>query len=128
MGRYVRFAEAALLLGLTSCGSVPPWVISQPALLACHGDFGQFANGFMVARPMELNFVLDWQVPVVATSGGIPGRIISLTPYELTFEIQYPGYKDLYHINRIDGTIQEHPNVGGIFSGRCDLGQLQQKF
>jgi hypothetical protein len=129
MGRYAPFAAAALLLGLTSCDYyAAPWVVEQPALLACHGNFGQFANGFMVARPMELNFAADWLIPSIATSGGTPGHIISLTPYEVTFEIQYAGYKALYHINRIEGTIQQLPNVGGVFSGRCDQLPLRQKF
>ena len=124
MSKYARFAAAVLALGMTGFGDQP----APPVLLACNGDFGKFANGFLVARPMELNFVVDWQKPVVATSSGNVGRIITLTPYELSFEIQYDGYKVIYDINRIEGTIRQWPNIGGVFSGRCEEQPLRQKF
>ena len=97
------------------------WLPQPVGVLACQGDFGKFANGFMVARPMELKFVVDWLAPWVQTDGGKPGRIITLTSLELTFEVKYEGYSVVYHVNRLDGTFSQRPNVGGIFYGTCNL-------
>ncbi len=100
----------------------------QAGILVCRGDFGKFANGFMIARPMELKFVVDWQAPWVQTDGGKPGEIIDLTAMELTFEVQYDGYRVIYHVNRIDGTFSQRPNFGGAFYGNCDLLPYSTKF
>jgi hypothetical protein len=124
MGSFVRAAAAALALGTTGFVDQQP-----PVLLACHGDFAQFANGFMVARPMALHFVVDWLAPtVVPTDGGSPGRILALTALELTFEVQYEGYRVAYHVNRIDGTISQRPNLGGVFFGSCDTKPVTTRF
>ena len=127
MGRYARVAAAALGLCLASCDNVyfalPVELRGQPirpTLLVCQGDFGQFANGFMVARPMELGFAVDWLAPsVTPMNGGGPGRIIALNSLEFSFEVQYEGYRIAYHLNRVDGTFSQRPNLGGIFFGRC---------
>jgi hypothetical protein len=98
-------------------------------MLVCHGDFAQFANGFMVARPMELHFLVDWLAPwVVPTDGGATGRVIALTPLEFSFEVQYEGYRVAYHVNRVDGSISQRPNLGGVFSGKCDMQPLATRF
>jgi hypothetical protein len=128
MDRYARLAAAALALGLAGCDYLQSRALVQPGLLVCQGDFGQFANGFMVARPMELKFVVDWLAPSVVTDSGTPGRIIALTSIELSFEVPYEGYRVAYHVNRIDGTISQRPNLGGVFSGRCAMKPLEQTF
>jgi hypothetical protein len=135
MGRFARLAGATLVLALSGCVYVqqlrehfqPELQADWPALLACHGDFAQFANGFMVARPMELHFAVWWTAPAVQpTDGGSPARVLSLTPLELSFEVQYEGYKAAYHLNRVDGTFTQRPNLlgqgpnqGGVFFGTC---------
>jgi hypothetical protein len=82
----------------------------------------------MVTRPMELKFVVDWQVPsVTPVDGGGPGRIIALTPLELSFAVQYEGYKAAYHLDRIGGTFSQRPKLGGVFFGRCDQRPLETK-
>lgn len=97
-------------------------------MLACHGDFAQFANGFMVARPMELHFAVWWDAPAVQpTDGGGVAKVLSLTPLELSFEVPYQGYKVAYHLNRVDGTFSQHPNLGGVFFGNCDVRPLTTK-
>ena len=102
----------------------PGW----PAELACHGDFAQFSNGFMVARPMELHFAVWWSVPAVQPiDGGSPALILSLTPLELSFVVKYEGYKVAYHLNRVDGTFTQRPNLGGVFFGNCDIRPLATK-
>jgi hypothetical protein len=132
MTRYKRLGAALMLmLGVAGCDYVQPrlaqlglnlpGVPAWPAMLACHGDFAQFANGFMVTRPMELDFIVDWQAPwVVPTNGGSTGRILSLTALEFSFEVQYEGYRAAYHLNRVDGTFSQRPDLGGVFFGRCD--------
>jgi hypothetical protein len=122
MATYARLVGAVLALATTGLAPQPP------QLLACHGDFGQFANGFLVARPMELDFVVDWTTPSVATTGGIWGRITALTALELAFDIQYEGYRATYRVNRVDGTISQRPNIGGAFSGNCELQPFTKKF
>jgi len=136
MGRYAGLTGAALALALSGCTfaqqlqqqlqaeTQPGW----PSELACRGDFAQFANGFMVARPMELHFAVWWSPPVVQpTDGGSQARILSLTSLELSFEVQYEGYRVAYHLNRVDGTFTQHPNLGGVFSGTCDVKPLKTK-
>ena len=120
-----RLVAVSAALSLASCDyyAMQFGVQTGPvALLACHGDFAQFRNGFMVARPMELNFVVDWLAPsVVPVEGGGPAKIIALSSLELTFEIPYEGYKAVYRVNRVDSTISQRPNLGGVFSGYCGL-------
>jgi hypothetical protein len=124
MSSYARLAAAMLALGMTGFGNQP-----QPGLLSCTGDFGQFANGFIVTRLMELNFAVDWTTPsVTPLNGGSPARIISMTSLEVSFEVQYEGYRAAYHLNRVDGTFSQRPNLGGIFFGRCELKPLETKF
>jgi hypothetical protein len=128
MGRFARLAGATLVLALSGCvyfQQLQQSVQSEtqagwPSLLTCHGDFAQFANGFWVARPMELHFAVWWSTPAVQpTDGGSRARILSLTPLELSFEVQYEGYKVAYHLNRVDGTFSQRPNLGGVFFGSC---------
>jgi hypothetical protein len=121
MGRYARFAAVAAL-ALTGFG------YQQPGLLSCQGSFGQFANGFLVAMPSQLNFVVDWLTPAIVTDTGTPGRIIALTPLELAFEIRYADYAAYYRVNRIDGSISQTSNLGGSFYGICELKPLETKF
>jgi hypothetical protein len=98
-------------------------------VLACSGDFGQFSNGFIVARPSELNFIVDWRVPsVYPVNGGSATQILSLNTAELSFVVQYEGYRAAYWINRLDGTISQRPNIGGVYFGRCDPRPFEQKF
>jgi len=124
MGRYARFVLAALAIGMTGfdffgqaflLGPAPPVVV-----LDCGGDFGQFANGFLVARPSQLDFIVDWRVPsVYPVNGGGATRVLSINSAELSFEVQYEGYRAAYYVNRLDGTISQRPNLGGVFFGRC---------
>jgi len=113
---------AALALATTGFG------YQQRGLLSCNGDFGRFANGLLVGRPMQLNFVVDWLTPAVVTDTGRTGRIITLTALELVFEIPYADYTATYRVNRIDGTISQQSSVGGVFHGNCDLASLETKF
>jgi hypothetical protein len=125
MGNLARLAGMVLALGLGGCEymQLPP--LGPPAqvnLLACHGDFGQFANGFMVARPMELDFVIDWVTPAVTPlNGGGATRIIALNAIELSFEVKYEGYNAAYHLDRVQGIFSQRPNLGGVFFGRCAI-------
>jgi len=121
-----------LALAPGGCGYVQQWQAEMqpgwPSQLACRGDFAQFANGFMVARPMQLNFVVWWAAPAVQPlDGGSPARILSLTPLELSFEVKYEGYKIAYHLNRVDGTFTQRPNLGGVFFGNCTIKPLATK-
>jgi hypothetical protein len=130
MGNLARLAGVAFALGLAGCDywqALPP-LGTPPAvnLLVCNGDFGQFANGFMVARPMQLNFVVDWVTPVVTPlNGGGATRIIALNAIELSFEVKYETYKVAYHLDRVQGIFSQRPNLGGIFFGRCYLQPYQ---
>jgi hypothetical protein len=132
MDRYARFVLAALAIGMTGfdffgqafLGPAPPVMV-----LACSGDFGQFSNGFLVARPSELNFIVDWRVPsVYPVNGGSATQILSVNSAELSFVVQYEGYRAAYWINRLDGTISQRPNIGGVYFGRCDPRPYEQKF
>jgi hypothetical protein len=134
MGRYARLAAAALALSLAGCDymqtqlqqaqGLPP----RPVQLVCDGDFSQFANGFIVTRPMVLHFAVDWAAPsVTPLDGGYkPATIIALTALELSFEVQYEGYRVAYHLDRVNGTFTERPkllgqgpNQGGVYFGSC---------
>jgi hypothetical protein len=127
MGRYARLAAAAALT-LNGCTYVqqvrqvlqPETQPGWPSELICRGDFAQFANGFMVARPMELHFAVWWSTPAVQPiDGGGRTKILSLTALELSFEVPYEGYKVAYHLNRVDGAFTQRPNLGGVFFGNC---------
>ncbi|HYM73783.1 MAG TPA: hypothetical protein VET89_12435 [Stellaceae bacterium] len=121
MARYPRLAAATLALAATGA--------SYPgSLLSCHGSFGKFANGFLVAKPSQLKFIVDWQTPRISAEAGWPGRIIALTPIEIVFDIQYDGYKATYRVSRADGSITESSSLGGVFRGVCDLKALETRF
>jgi len=122
MARFNRVL--AVVFGVAMLGA--EWI--QPAVLACHGMFGRFADGTLVDKPSRLNFIVDWQVPAVATESGRPGRIIALSSTALDFEIQYDGYKAVYQVNRLDGTIREASTLGSVFSGVCELKPFAPKF
>lgn len=126
-------AGTALTLALSGCTYVQQWRAEAqpgwPSQLTCRGDFAQFSNGFMVTRPMELHFVVWWAAPAVQpTDGGSFARILKLTPLELSFEVQYEGYRAAYHLNRVDGSFAQRPSLGGVFSGSCDLRPLETRF
>jgi len=136
MKRVVRFAAPVLALALSGCAYVqqvrqalqPELQPGWPSDLTCRGDFAQFANGFMVARPMELHFTVWWSAPAVQPmDGGGRAKILSLTQLELSFEVPYEGYKAAYHLNRVDGTFTQRPNLGGVFFGKCDAKPLAAK-
>jgi len=99
-----------------------------PALLSCHGKFVEFAEGQPSAIRPSLDFVIDWRGPAIATDTGLPGRITALTPLAIDFEVQYPDYLAHYRVNRIEGTISEASNFGGLYRGACELGPLITKF
>ena len=136
MKGLLRLAATALAVTLSGCVYFPQ--LEQqlqaemqpgwPSLLTCRGDFAQFSNGFMKARPMVLHFAVWWSPPAVQpTDGGSPARILSLTPLELSFEVRYEGYNVAYHLNRVDGTFTQRPNLGGVFFGNCDMQPLTTK-
>lgn len=132
MAGALRLATTLPALAPAGCAYVQQWPAELqpgwPDELACHGDFAQFSNGFMVARPMELHFAVWWNLPAVQpTDGGSPARILSLTPLELSFEVKYEGYEVAYHLNRIDGTFTQRPNLGGVFFGNCHIRPLTTK-
>jgi hypothetical protein len=124
-----RLAAATLILNVAGCDywQLPPVGVAPAVnLLACNGDFGQFANGFLVTRPMELSFVVDWVTPAVTPlNGGGTTHIITLNAIELSFEVQYEGYKAAYHLDRVQGIVSQRPNLGGVFFGRCYLKPYQ---
>lgn len=132
MGRRARLVAAVLALCLAGCadmqaalwqlGWAPPGLLTGPALLVCRGDFAQFANNAIVARPSELKFVVDWATPsVTPVDAGSAVRVLAVDSLELSFEVQYEGYRAAYRLNRVDGTFSQRPNLGGIFFGRCEL-------
>lgn len=122
--RLAGSAGAALMLTMGGCVYVQQWQTEVqpgwPSQLTCHGDFAQFSNGFMITRPMELRFAVWWTVPAIQPlDGGSTIQILSLTPLELSFEVQYEGYRVAYHLNRVDGSFTQRPSLGGVFSGNC---------
>ena len=127
MAGPVRLAAALSLLGLSGCAYVVP-TATTANLLACRGDFGQFANGFIVARPMELDFAIYWDKPAIyPLNGGGPARGVGLSSLGLSFEVQYQGYRAPYHLNRVDGAFSQRPSPGGVFFGRCELKPLETR-
>ncbi|HTZ35679.1 MAG TPA: hypothetical protein VMB84_06605 [Stellaceae bacterium] len=123
MGRYVRVLAAALALSMTA------WLIEPTTgVLSCEGSFGEFANGFLVNKPSQLRFIVDWLTPMVQTEGGRPAQIIELTRTVLSFAVRYDGYEAIYHVNRIDGAISQIPSLGGQFTGVCHFKSLDTKF
>jgi hypothetical protein len=127
MARFAGLAAAGLMLSLAGCEkayfSIPVELRGPPilpTLLVCQGDFGQFANGFMVSRPMQLSFGVNWSArSVTPLNGGSASSVIKLDSAELSFEVQYEGYRVAYHLNRVDGTFSQRPDLGGIFFGQC---------
>jgi hypothetical protein len=141
MGRYARLA-AVLALSLAGCDYIQTQLQQaqglplRPVQLVCNGDFGQFANGFIVTRPMVLNFVVDWTAPSVTPldGGSKPAKIIALTPLELSFEVQYEGYRVAYHLDRVNGNFSQRPNLlgqgpnqGGVYFGTCVIKPLESR-
>jgi hypothetical protein len=144
MGRQARLAAAALALSLAGCDYVQIQLQQAgllqaplgPVQLVCDGDFGQFANGYIVSRPMILHFAVDWAVPsVTPLDGGFkPAKIIALNSLELSFEVQYEGYQVAYHLDRVHGTFSQRPNLfgqganqGGVYFGRCETKPLDNR-
>lgn len=134
MAGPVRLAAALLMLGLSGCAYLAPLTAAFPPpratanLLACRGDFGQFANGYIIARPMELDFAVYWDQPAIfPLNGGSLVRGVSVNSLGLSFEVQYPGYRVAYHLNRVDGTFSQHPSPGGVYFGRCELRPLETR-
>jgi hypothetical protein len=120
---------AWLLISALACGCVPAIPpATEPGLLMCRGSFGQFAHNRLIAQPSQLNFVIDWRVPAISTDNGRPGVIVTLDPYAIVFDITYDDYRTRYHINRIDGTIQQMTPLSGVFAGVCALSLLQTRF
>jgi hypothetical protein len=100
----------------------------DPSLLACHGDFARFANKQIVARVAERDFVVYWEAAKVTTDTGDEGRVLAITPTYLDFDMAYRDSVARYRVNRIDGTVSEASNYGGIFWGECDVGPVLTKF
>jgi len=135
MGRYTCLAGGALALMLSGCvyvqqmrqamqSGLGPGGTSQ---LACQGDFIRLKNGFPYTRPMQLNFAVYWtsETPaIIPLEDGAPAQVLSVTPLELSFLVQYRGYKATYRLNRVDGSFTQRPNFGGVFSGACEFEPL----
>jgi hypothetical protein len=100
----------------------------DPSLLACHGDFGRFADKQLVARPSELDFIVYWAAGRVTTDTGEEGQVLAITPTYLDFDMPYRGYIARYRVNRIDGSVSEASNFGGVFWGECEVGPVSTKF
>ena len=110
-------------------GWAPPGASAGPALLVCYGDFAQFANQAIVARPSELKFVVDWATPsVTPLNGGGPAYVIALSALELSFDVPYEGYRAAYHLDRVGGVFSQRPSPGGVYFGRCELRPLTTRF
>ena len=131
MGRYARFAGAAAMLMVAACDYLPQWTPPEQSLLVCNGDFAQFANGFLVTRPMELDFAVYWTIPAIypLNGGKGPAQILALNGLELSFEVQYEGYRAAYRLDRVTGTFSQRPNtgrpnLGGVYFGNCHLQPL----
>lgn len=100
----------------------------DPSLLACHGDFGRWADKQLVARQSEVDFVVYWAAGKVTTDTGEEGRVLAITPTYLDFDMPYRDYVARYRVNRIDGTVSQASNYGGVFWGECDVGPVWTKF
>ena len=100
----------------------------DPSLLACHGDFGRFANKQLVARQSELDFIVYWAAGKVTTDTGEEGKVLAITPTYLDFDMPYRDYVARYRVNRIDGSVSQASNVGGVFWGECIVGPVATKF
>lgn len=116
----------ALGVALLTLGAGHP--SAGPALLSCHGKFVEFADGQPSAIRPSLDFIVDWRVPTIETESGLPARIVALTPQTIAFDVRYPEYLAHYRINRIDGTIAESSNFGGLYRGDCALGPVINRF
>lgn len=126
MKRRAFFGIIGFVQSLTASALGP----GDPSLLACHGDFGRFANKQLVARVAERDFVVYWGAGKVTTDTGEEGRVLAITPTYLDFDMPYRGgeYVDRYRVNRIDGTVSEASNYGGVFWGECDVGPVWTKY
>jgi hypothetical protein len=125
----LRLAKWVWIAGALACGCVPVVPLpAEPGVLVCRGSFGAFAKNRLVATPSQLNFVIDWAAPYIATDTGRPGVIVVLNPYEIVFDIRYDDYLARYRINRLDGSIQQTTPLGGLFVGRCTLSPVQFRF
>ena len=100
----------------------------DPSLLACHGDFGRFADKQYVARESERDFIVYWAAGAVTTDLGEPGQVLAITPTSLVFDMPYPEYVARYRVNRSDGSISERSNFGGVFWGNCDVGPVTTRY
>jgi hypothetical protein len=100
----------------------------DPSLLACHGDFGRFANKQLVARVSERDFLVYWAAGRITTETGEEGRMLAITPTYIDFDMPYRGYVARYRVNRIDGSVSEASNYGGLFWGECDVERLSTRF
>jgi hypothetical protein len=100
----------------------------DPSLLACHGDFGRFADKQLVARVAERDFVVYWAAGKVTTDTGEEGQVLAITPTYLDFDMPYRDYVARYRVNRIDGSVSEASIYGGVFWGECDVGPVATKF
>jgi hypothetical protein len=124
MKRGAFFGIIGFVQSLTAAALGP----GDPSLLACHGDFGRFANKQYVARVSERDFIVYWAAGQVTTDTGEPGRVLAITPTYLDFDMPYREYVARYRVNRIDGSVSEASNYGGVFWGNCDVGPVSTKF
>lgn len=131
MQRHARIAAAFLALGMTGFGSPAVAQVSgyqQYGMFSCVGRFATFVRRQIDTEPSQLTFVIDWLTPAIVTDRGVPGRVTSVTPLQVTFDIQYPTYHASYFISRIDGTISQTGESNGVFRGTCDLTPLATRF
>lgn len=116
------------ILGFMSSMATAALGPGDPSLLACHGDFGRFANKQLVARQSELDFIVYWAAGKVTTDTGDEGRVLAITPTFLDFDMPYRDYVARYRVNRIDGSVSQASTDGGVFWGECDVGPVAAKF
>jgi hypothetical protein len=109
---------------LTTSAFGPP----DPSLLACHGRFGQFAQGQLVAVPSERDFVVYWSAGAVTSDTGQPAQVLAITPTYIDFDLPYRDYTARYRVNRIDGSVSEATLYGSVFWGECDVEPISTKF
>jgi hypothetical protein len=100
----------------------------DPSLLACHGDFGRWANKQLAARQSEVDFIVYWGAGKITTDTGEEGKLLALTPLYLDFDVPYADYVARYRVNRIDGTVSQASNFGGVFWGNCEIGPVPTRF